>query len=243
MIVKIEGLSTNYEVYGQGERLLLLHGWATNLQSFGKVGRLLSQNFQVISLDLPGFGLSQPPQTTYGVFDYAAFVEKFLNYLDVNQVSLLGHSMGGAVTIAYALNHSRAKKLILEDSAGIRRQTPWNLFKIHLFKTLKVLTPPEYQERLKHIFGSNDYRNAGPMRSVLIKILNEDLTPRLKDVTQPTLILWGEDDKTTGLSDGKIMNHEIRGSQLAVMDKCDHFPHLEYPDKFVEIVTAFLKVK
>ncbi len=243
MLAKIGDLSINYEVYGQGERLLLLHGWATNLHSFETLIPKLSGNFQVIALDLPGFGQSQAPQEAYGVFEYANFIEKFLDYLDIKETFLLGHSMGGAVAIAYSLTHKRAKKIILEDSAGIRKKGLLTLSKVYIVKTLKIFALPAYRQHLKHIFGSTDYRNAGTMRPVLVKLVSEDRTNRLDEIELPTLIIWGENDKTTPLTDGKILNAGIKNSKLIVIPKCDHFPHLEYPSDVARIVIEFLKVK
>jgi len=241
MLAVIDNLTVNYEVYGQGERLIILHGWATNLHSFERIIPRLSANFQVIVLDLPGFGMSQAPKTAYGVFDYANFVEKFLDYLDVTETSLLGHSMGGSISIAYALSYKRANKLVLEDSAGIRKKNPLTMWRIYLVKTLKLLTLPAYRMRLRHIFGSTDYRNAGAMRPTLIKLVNEDLSTRLAEIRQPTLIIWGQDDKTTTLEEAQDLNRGIKGSKLTILPRCDHFPHLEHPEKFSQIVTDFLK--
>lgn len=243
MLAKIDNLSINYEVYGQGERLLLLHGWATNLHSFETLIPRLSAKFQVIVLDLPGFGRSQAPQTAYGAYDYANFIEGFLEYLDINDVFLLGHSMGGAIALAYVLTHKRSKKIILEDSAGIRKKGPVFSAKIYLLKILKFFTLPAYREHLKTVFGSTDYKNAGSMRKTLVRLVNEDITKRLSKIELPILIIWGENDKTTPLADGKILNSHIKNSKLVVIPHCDHFPHLEYPDEVAKIITEFLKAE
>jgi len=240
MLTKIDNLSVNYEVYGQGERLLLLHGWATNLHSFEGLAPLLSKNFQVICLDLPGFGQSQAPSSAYGVFDYANFVEKFLDYLDVKETHMLGHSMGGAICLAYALSFGHAKKLILEDSAGVRHKNLQTMYKVYLVKLLKVFTLPAFRQHLKHIFGSTDYRNAGNMRPTLVKIVNEDLSRRLAEIRQPTLIIWGQNDKTTTLDEARCINSGIKGSKLIILPNCDHFPHLEHTKEFAKLVTDFL---
>ncbi|MCL5004161.1 MAG: alpha/beta hydrolase [Patescibacteria group bacterium] len=240
MMVNILGQRVNYEVFGQGDRLLLLHGWATNLHSFEKVTPLLSQHFQVITVDLPGFGQSQAPASAYGVFDYANFIEAFLDYLDIKETFLLGHSMGGAIALAYILTHRRAKKIILEDSAGIRKKSLWTMSKIYIVKTLKLFVLPSYQQHLKHIFGSTDYRNAGGMRPSLVKLVGEDLSDRLAEIKQPTLIIWGQDDKTTTPKEAAVLNQGIKGSKLVIIPGCDHFPHIECPEKFVELVTEFL---
>lgn len=240
MIIKIDNLSINYEVYGQGPRLLLLHGWADNLHSFDKIVPPLAQNFQVILIDLPGFGLSQMPKETYGVFDYANFVEKFLTELDIPETFLLGHSMGGAVALAYASSFSRAKKIILEDSAGIRVKSLWTMIKINSFKALKFFTHPIIREHFIQILGSVDYKTAGPMRKILIKVVNEDLRLILTKIDQPSLLIWGENDTTTPLSHGRLFENGLKNSKLTIFKNCDHFPHLEYQEEFVKLVTEFL---
>lgn len=241
MLALIDNLSINYEVYGQGERLLLLHGWATNLHSFETLIPKLSVNFQVVALDLPGFGQSQAPQETFGVYEYAKFIEKFLDYLDIKETFLLGHSMGGAIAIAYAVSFNRAKKLVLEDSAGIRKKSLWTMSKIYIVKTLKLFALPAYRQHLKHIFGSTDYRNAGTMRPVLVKLVNENLSERLPEIKQPTLIIWGQNDKETTLEEARHFNKVIRESKLVILPNCAHYPHLECIDEFTNTVTGFLK--
>lgn len=240
MIARINGLEINYEAYGSGPKLLLLHGWATNLHSFDKVSQALCQRFQVIKVDLPGFGLSQAPKETYGVFEYADFIEKFLEYLDVKEIFILGHSMGGAIALAYCSKYSRVKKLILEDSSGVRIQGLIVKTKILIFKLLKYISTPAWREYWKHIFGSTDYKNAGPMRKILIKVIGEDLRPILNSIRVPTLIIWGQNDKTTPPGEGLILRQGIKGAKIITLKDCDHFPHLEYPEKFSQIVKEFL---
>lgn len=241
MIAKIDNLSVNYEVLGSGERLVLLHGWGANLHYFDTISQLLSRHFQVLSLDLPGFGRSSPPPTAFGIFDYAQFVEKFLDYLDIKETHLLGHSMGGAICLAYALSFNRAKKLILEDSAGMGKRNFWTNAKIYFVKALKFLVLPSYREYLKHLFGSTDYKNAGSMRGTLTKLVNTNLRPKIKELRQPLLIIWGKNDETTTLNEAKYINQEAKGSKLVIMPGCSHFPHLEQPEEFSRIVTDFLQ--
>lgn len=237
----IDNLSINYEVYGQGERLLLLHGWGDNLETFEQVIPKLSSKFQVIAADLPGFGKSQAPQLSYGVYDYANFVEKFLDYLDIKETFMLGHSMGGAVAIAYAASFGRARKIILEDSAGIRRKSLWTRGKVYLVKLLGLFVTPAYRQHFRQVFGSTDYKNAGKMRATLVKIVNEDLSNKLPAVKQPTLIIWGQNDETTTTKEARLLNWGIKGSRLEILPACSHFPHLERAEEFARIVIEFLK--
>jgi pimeloyl-ACP methyl ester carboxylesterase len=241
MLAKIDDLTINYEAYGQGKRLVLLHGWAANLHNFETLIPILSSVFQVIALDLPGFGHSQTPQKTFGVFEYANFLDKFLDYLDVKETFLLGHSMGGSVAIAYTLSFNRAKKLVLEDCAGIRRKGLFTLAKIQFIETFKFLLLPEHRRYLKHIFGSADYRSAGAMRPTLVRMVNEDLSGLLPEIKLPTLVIWGQNDTTTTLIEAKQINRRIPRSKLEILPDCGHFPHLDRPKQFAEIVTNFLR--
>ena len=106
MFIKIDDLKVYYEVEGQGHPILLLHGWGQSVAAFQPVFDYLKQNFRVYSLDFPGFGQSEEPQTVWSVYDYADMVEKFVKQLDIKNPTIFGHSFGGRVGIIYAGRHT-----------------------------------------------------------------------------------------------------------------------------------------
>lgn len=241
MFLQVGELQINYEVYGQGPRLLLLHGWGLDLGSFDSVVPALAQKFQVIRLDLPGFGLSSALPETFDILDYAQIVEKFLETLEIKQTAILGHSFGGAVSIHLASFSNRISKLILESSAGLY---PKNLFvrlKVFFYKSLKKSISPNYLEKLQKILGSVDYKNSGPLRKSLIKVVNSNVLSLLPRIQVPTLIIWGDQDELTTAAEAQILNKGIRDSSIVFLNDCGHFPHLERPREFIKAVCDFLE--
>lgn len=240
MTTKINNLEINYEIFGQGERLVLLHGWGADLHSFDSVAPLLSANFQVILADLPGFGRSSKITKTWGVLDYAYLVEKFLDHLDLKEIFLLGHSFGGSVAIYLASFSRRVKKLVLADSSGVRQKSLWLRLRIIIYKIFKFGVPLPYQESLRKLLGSIDYKSAGPLRQTFIKVVNEDLRYLLPKISIPSLLIWGEKDEVTPLKEAELIKAGIAGSQLHVFKEGGHFPQLERPEEFSQVVSQFL---
>ena len=98
----VKGLKVNYEVCGQGEPVLLLHGWASSLQPWRPLMKLLSAKYQVIAGDFPGMGGSEEPKEPWDVDGFADFVLAFLEQFGVKKLSLVGHSYGGRIIIKLA---------------------------------------------------------------------------------------------------------------------------------------------
>ncbi len=242
MQAKINDLTVNYEVYGQGARLLLLHGWGVDLHTFDRVLPALSQKFQVLAPDLPGFGSSSGLNGPWGVDDFAQIIKKFLDGLEIKEVNVLGHSFGGSIALALTRLHPETQKLILVDSAGIRKKSFLIWVRGYLAGTVKKTLPlPNfYLESLAKAIGSTDYRHAGPLKDTFVRVVNQDLTPLLSQIQTETLIVWGENDTVTPLNEARTLNQLITNSRLVLLDDCGHFPHLEKPEEFVELVVDFL---
>lgn len=245
----LHGNSLRYRDIGQGEVVLLLHGWGGSLDSFSQVERYLSSNFRVLSLDLPGFGGSAPPPVPWSLDDYCASVEAFLGYLGLSRSVLLGHSFGGRIAIVLGAK-GLASKLVLVDSAGVRPNRPPSYYaKVYSYKLAKrllSLTPCARREplleKLQRRYGSGDYRNASPiLRQTLIKVVNEDLTPLLPRIQAPTLLIWGDNDQTTPLYQAKTMEKLIPDAGLAVLKNAGHYCFLDKPQDFNIIVNHFLR--
>lgn len=242
MTIKLEnGTSINYEVYGTGKRLLILHGWGSDLRIFDQVTTALSQNFQLILVDLPGFGRSSSLPYPFTLDDYTLTVEGFLTALEINEVFVLGHSFGGAVAIKLATLSNKVKRLILEDSSGIRNKDLMVKLKIYIYKTLKLILSEKYREKLRRVLGSSDYRSAGVLRSTFVKVVNENIQNTLSKINLPTLLIWGRNDKETPIAQAEIMREEIKNSKLLIIENAGHFPHLDKPEEFIKAIKGFLE--
>jgi pimeloyl-ACP methyl ester carboxylesterase len=246
---EINGLNTSYQVAGEGNIVLLLHGWGGEAASFQPVFEWLAQTHKVYALDLPGFGKSQLPPTAWDTSDYAEFVTAFLEKFCMPKAHLIGHSFGGRISIILSAEHpEKVDKLILVDSAGIKPpRSAKYYFRVGVAKIGKLLRLfGKYGNHLANAVsqrtGSKDYRDAGDMRATLVKVVNQDLRPLLPRIAASTLLVWGENDKDTPVSFGRIMEKEIPDAGLVVLKEAGHFSYLEKFPQFCRIVASFLHI-
>src|SRR5579862_7722800 len=123
MQIVVDGLLTNYERLGnKAQKLLILPGWMHSVDEWIPIGKQLSDKYEVILLDLPGFGKTQRPEITYSIYAYADFVEHFLDKLEIKQTTLMGHSFGGRLGIILASKTTKVSNLILVDSPAVEKK-------------------------------------------------------------------------------------------------------------------------
>ncbi|TFG35645.1 MAG: alpha/beta hydrolase [Parcubacteria group bacterium] len=251
-VVTINSLRINYKIAGKGPAVLILHGWGGSSDSWIEVEEfLVKKNYLVVAPDLPGFGKSSPPPEPWGIQDYSDFVFSFTEKLKMDSFFLLGHSFGGRISIKFSSQHAdKLISLILCDAAGIRIEPDIKtktilaaarvgnvLFSHHLFAVIK--------ERFRNIFyfllRNRDYvKSNGVMRETIKKALAENLFSELPKIKVKTLIIWGEADQLVPLKCAYVFNKKITGSQLNVMPKIGHSPHLEAPEELSQIIISFL---
>jgi len=220
-------------------------GWGGSADSFFPVFNFLKAYFEVYAIDFPGFGRSSLPREVWGVEDYSELVYSFLKELKIDRVYVIAHSFGGRVAIVLASSYPElVGKLVLVNSAGLIPKRRLNYYlKVYSFKLLKRLflllgmdlTP------LYRIWGSKDYREAGPLRPIFVRVVNQDLRNHLPLIRCPTLLVWGDEDRETPLYFGEIMEREIPKAKLFVFKGAGHFSYLERLDEFNKMVLEFLK--
>ena len=249
MKIIVQHIATAYEDEGAGPVMLFLHGWQDNLHTFDALASSLSSSYRIIRLDLPGFGKSEMPNGAWSVDDYVQFVADFVQKLNVRPDVLVGHSFGGRIGIKGAGTQKlHARKLILIGPAGIaKKRTFRNSILRVAAKVGRLVTnvPPflfwrhQLRKKLYRFLGS-DYFASGRLKETFLKIIAEDLRESAKQVTIPTLLIWGEHDTQTPLALGKELSGLIRGSTLKVVRDAGHFVHQEQPRRVVELIRAFL---
>jgi pimeloyl-ACP methyl ester carboxylesterase len=235
----IDDILINYEIIGDKNEnvTLILHGWQNSLKNWMEVGKNLSQNRKVVLMDMPGFGASSIPKNrVFDIYDYAQIVSKFINKFELEKITLIGHSFGGKTGIVVASTNNRIKKLILVDSSGINDYSPITSAKILLSKIFKNILP----KNLLTYLASEDYQNAGALLETFKKVVVQDISKDAKKIKIPTLIIWGETDKDVSISSAKKLKELISNSTLRIVWKAGHHPHLEKPEKFLEIVEEFV---
>jgi len=247
------GINVNYIDEGSGDTVLFLQGWGTNLEIYKKVIDKLKITNRIIAFEFPGFGQTPEPSSAWDVNDYTEFTLSFIKKLKLDNIILMGHSFGGRVIIRLMNKSNRkfcVKKIVLLDSAGIRAKVSRkNRLKQKWFKICKKAAGtkigqklfPGAVDRMKNKSGSADYRKASPlMKQVLVKTINEDLTDMLPNIDVPTLLVWGDMDTATPLSDAKIMEEKIPDAGLVVLKNTGHYSFLEDFYTFSRVMDSFL---
>jgi pimeloyl-ACP methyl ester carboxylesterase len=229
--------------------IVVLHGWGAHIESVGPILAALEGASDLIALDLPGFGQSDPPDQAWDVDSYARFMIRFLDELGVPRAHLVGHSHGGRVSIALAADEpERVGRLLLVDSAGLRPKRGWRYRRRVAVAKLGRLAaavggPPgrRLQERMRARVASRDYLEASEaMRGTFRAVIAADLSDRLPRIGAPTLLVWGDRDDDTPLWMGHRMEELIPDAGLVVLEGAGHYSYADSPGQFRAVARRFL---
>ena len=251
MQIIVNGQLITYTSQGVGEVIVLLHGWGAQLGTFDALARQLAQKYRVVRLDLPGFGGSPLPPHSWSLAQYAHIVTDMLKKIQVTKVyAIIGHSFGGRVAIKMAAHSQQPiAKVILIGSGGIKRSHSlrnvtykviakagkWVVKALGLYMFCSPL-----RRRLYKAAGATDYLGAAGLKHVFLRVINEDLRGQAAHMPQPTLIIWGQQDSQTPLSDASILHAHIKNSRLVVIPHAGHFTYLDQPAVVAREIEAFL---
>ena len=252
MQVKVQDWNINYEIVGDGNPVILLHGWLCNLETMRPIADALSQNFKVYLVDIVGFGKSDLPEHPLNTNDFGDFLQGFVDNLNIKKPILIGHSNGGRTIInAVGRGIVDAKKIVLMDSAGLVPKRKMSYYaKVGVFKAgkkvLNVLPDvgafKKFKESLFSKAGSSDYRASAPvLKETMKRILNEDMTDLLPNIKVPTLLIWGTNDTDTPISDAKKMEKLIPDCGLVAYQNSGHFAYLQNIQNCSQVLNEFFK--
>ena len=266
-----QGVKINYYETGQGPPIILLHGFGGCSYSWRFLAPAFAEDHRVFTIDLKGYGLSdKPADGKYAVSDQADMVAAFIRSKDLHDLVIMGHSMGGAVTLMTYLKvredqPSRIKSLVLIDSAGYPQKMPWfiRLAKMPVigsvggrvmspwFATYLVLRKCYYDDKRITEEQINTYAYYGSLpgaREAVVQtakqILPADmdaLIAQYKTISVPVLIIWGEQDEVVPIEVGKKFKLDIPDSQLVIIPKSGHMPLEEEPGETTRIIKDFLE--
>ncbi|MBF8250138.1 MAG: alpha/beta hydrolase fold protein [Candidatus Levybacteria bacterium] len=227
-------------------KIIMLHGWTKNPDKW--------QTFLSI-LKTKGINAEFPkvPGPT-GDLDKVWKLENYIQWLknitdkEKDKVILIGQSNGGRISLAFTnLFPQKVEKLILIDSAGIyHNELPLRIKRI-VFKTIakigKKLTSSKSMKDLLYKFArESDYKDLDKnAKQTMINLLNSDKDLNISQLSTPTLIIWGTNDKTTPLSDGLLMNSLIQNSKLKIIKDAGHSPQYTNPLEIVSLISDFIK--
>ncbi len=254
LIKNIGGLNINYSDRGEGDIVVILHGWGSNITLHEHMAGILEKKYRVLMMDMPGFGESDEPAEPWCVDSYVDFVLEFLKDYAPEKITLIGHSFGGRVIIKLCSRELpfEIEKVILVDSAGVMpKKTFKQKTKQKIYKAAKSIYSsapvqkmfPDALENLRKKNGSADYNAASPvMRQTLVKVVNEDLCHLMPNVTAPTLLVWGTLDDATPLSDALTMEKLMPEAGLVKFEGAGHYSFLECREQFGRVLASFMNI-
>lgn len=243
MIRKIQNIDINYINYGneQGQTIVLLHGWGQNIAMMKPLGDALQKEFNIVIIDLPGFGESEEPKTVWTLDDYALAIKELLNNLKITNPILIGHSFGGKISLLYASKYECQKLVLL--ASPFKQEIKKLSLKTKILKTAKKIPGTEKLADIakKHV-GSTDYKSASKtMREILVEHVNYDLTEAAKKIKAPTIIIWGTKDEAVDYSNAYELEKLIDNAGVVVYENCTHYAYLENLKQTINVLNSFLR--
>jgi pimeloyl-ACP methyl ester carboxylesterase len=176
-------------------------------------------------------------------------LEDFVQQLDIQKPILLGHSFGGRISILYA-SRNEVDKIVLVDAAGVKpKRSLKYYYKVYTFKVFKRLAytflskgkADKLVDKWRGKAGSSDYSQASSkMRAIMSRVVNQDLCEFMPKIKAPTLLIWGENDKATPLSDAKTMERLIPDAGLVSFPGAGHYSFLDNPYQSCAVLRSFI---
>jgi pimeloyl-ACP methyl ester carboxylesterase len=247
--VEVGGTKTQVLKGGSGSPLVFLQGGGPALESWEPIHEALSQRFTVYVPSHPGFNGTERPSWVSTINDVAHFYLGFMQTLDLERVSLVGHSMGGWVAAEIAaMGSPRLRGVVLVDAAGVKPQagqiaetlmvSPDTVKEIAYHDISKAPPEPELSQDEQGISWRN--REMTSRLCWTPYLHNPQLTGYLRFVRVPTLVVWGRQDSIIPLECGEIYLRSIPGSTMHVIDQCGHLPTMEKTQELADVATNFL---
>lgn len=265
-------IQISYEVHGNGNTpIVFLHGFGASVETWRDVQSRLALGNRLFFLDLKGFGLSsKPDDSKYSLEDQAEVVLAFIKTQNLHDVTLVGHSYGGAVCLFTYLkdrsihNGGSIRRLVLIDAAAYLQDFPffidilrrpvlnWMVMKLvpahmqasfvlrRLFNDPTKLSEERISRHAEFLGQPGSYHSFVESAKQMVPANPDSMIALFKTIGVPTLILWGADDTAIPVELGRRLYRDIRASMLVIVPNCGHIPHEEAPEESLEAILDFL---
>lgn len=268
--INVGQVNTRFRASGdEGTTVLLIHGIGDSVETWMLNINSLAEHHRVYALDLVGFGRSDKPAVPYSLAYGAQFVNDFMEAQRIDQATLIGNSMGGAVSLQFAIQFpDKLEKLVLEASLGLGKEINL-LFRLPTLPVIgELLTRPSRKGTTK-VFKEILYDPAlvtdelvelyyqlsalpGAQKSFLSALragvnfwgvrpeVVRSIVDNLGTITAPTLVIWGRQDRILPVAHAEVAKSRTPNAHLHILDSCGHGPHFERPAEFNATVIEFL---
>ncbi len=250
MRIVVDNLLTSYKLEGKGKLVLLLHGWGDSAKGLSQLQRQLAAHYQVLALDLPGFGVTEVPHESWDLDNYAHFVRAVLEKLALKQpYAVIGHSNGGALTIrAISLKCLQPHRIVLLAASGVRTNNSSRRLVLQVVAKTGNLATKWLSERYRRSLRKNLYGAVGSdmlavpeLQDTFKRTVRQDVQGDAVIIDVPTLLIYAANDDAIPVADGKQYRHLIKTSRLEIVDQAGHFVHLDQPTQVQRLIEEFLQ--
>lgn len=267
--IKVDGMDVHYRDEGNindSIPIVLIHGTGSSLHTYNAWTDELKKNRRVIRMDIPAFGLTGPyiHKKTYSIKNYVAFVEQFLKKIGVKKCDIAGNSLGGNIAWNYTVkNPQNIHKLILIDATGYpveaeSRPLGFTLGSLPYLNSFFGYITPKFviKNSLENVYADKSKitdelidryfeltLRKGNRQAFCDRMAaeSENLNiDAIKNIAQPTLILWGDQDKLSPLKNAYLFQKDIRNNKLVILKNTGHLPMEENPTESLEVLMNFL---
>ncbi len=235
--VTVRGHPVRYEVAGEGDAVVLVHGLSGSTRWWNRNVSDLAEHYRVYLVNLPGFGTLRRSGPRFVLAEATSWLLDWMEAVGLGRAHLVGHSMGGYLSLRLAARRPEAVgRLVLVDPAGMPSH------RTMLGHLGPLLLSARYGRPAFLPVLVRDALHAGPLTLLRTArdLLAEDVRDDLQRVKAPTLLVWGESDPLIPPSIGDVMRAEIPDSRLLVIERAGHNPMFDRPDDFNRALLAFL---
>ena len=256
-IVTDRGL-VHYETYGRGRPVVLLHGWLESWVPWMGTMEALGRRHKTYALDFWGFGESGKEEGSFTVVDYIEMVDQFMERLGIGEALIIGHSMGGTVSLGVALEHpERVRKVAVVGSpiVGDGLAIFLRLAARRFLARMAYRTPAALRlgVRLFSPFLARDWKTWYEMFEVdlsrttlesfhysIASLRDTDLRARLREIRVPVLGVFGRVDRIVDPGQGEVLAQGTPMAEVRYFERSGHFPMLDEPEQFYQTLCDFL---
>jgi pimeloyl-ACP methyl ester carboxylesterase len=266
--VRINRVSIAYTERGSGQPILFVHGFASFSYTWMKMISHLPQQFRFVTIDLKGYGYSEKKCDSFlAPYDQAVILSAFIRRMDLRDVILVGHSMGGVISLISLISEkvrSRIDKLILLDSAGVFQKLPDFIDDLTATSATNPLIRLANEDMMAALVLEEAFHDESKISRETVKEYGNVLRqPKAKEclissakqieianekkflhligkINIPVLIIWGKDDRIISVDDAFLFQKDLFNAQLHIIPDCGHSPQEEMPEETARIIAEYL---
>ena len=247
---------------GQGETVLMVHGFGGNKDNWTRFAEFITPHYHVVIPDMPGFGESTfLDSADYGTTEQAKRLDRFVSALGLDNFHIVGNSMGGNIAGRYAVMYpEKVLSLGLFNAAGVSSPEPSELARIiqdggnnplivnstedfDRLMSFVFVKPPYIPDFAKKFLIEEGKKHSAGNKKIFEQLAAErgSLEKDLSKIQAQTLVLWGDKDRVLDVSGARVFADGIEHAQLVIMKDCGHVPMVERPQEAAEHYLKFLK--